>query len=398
MTRRRGIAAASVLAALIASGCSGGGDQGENTAETDSAAQAESASITEPVVVTYDGGVAVLDGKTLEVKADVPMEGFLRVNPAGDASHVLVTTSDGFQALNASTGQLTDVLFPAVEAGHVVVHGENTVLFADGTGEVTIFDPHDLESGDMPETEMFSTPAAHHGVAVVLEDGTRLRSEGDDEGRTGAVAMDPSGAEIASSAECPGLHGEGVAGDGVAIFGCENGALMYKAGAFNKVAGPGEYGRLGTVKGHPESPVALADFKVDPDAELERPNQFALVDTAADQLRVVPLPAGVSYSWRSLERGPHAEALILGTDGKLHVIDPATAEIIRSVDVVAPWTEPQEWQQPRPAVFTRGHDVYVTEPASNEIHIVEVETGEVTRTAQLPNTPNEVSGPMGHEH
>ena len=398
MANRHCIAVTSgaLMTVLVTAGCSGTGSDEQATEPSRPSSAPAEITVAEPVVTTYDGGVTVLDGETLEVKADVPMDGFLRVNPAGDDSHVLVTTAEGFQALNASTGQLTDVLFPAAEAGHVVVHGENTVLFADGTGEVTIFDPHALVGGGMPETEMFKAPQAHHGVAVVLDDGTRLRSEGDAEGRTGAVALDPAGQEIAASADCPGLHGEGVTGNEVAVFGCENGVLIYQAGAFTKVAAPGDYGRSGTVKGHPESPIALADFKIDPDAELERPNQFALVDTATNQLRVVPLPTGVSYSWRSLERGPHAEALILGTDGKLHVIDPATAEIVRSIDVVAPWTEPDDWQQPRPAVFTRDHDVDVTDPASKEIHLVDIETGEITTTATLPNTPNEISGPVGH--
>jgi hypothetical protein len=159
-----------------------------------------------------------------------------------------------------------------------------------------------------------------------------------------------------------------------------------------------EYGRTGTLKGHADSPIALGDYKVDPDAELERPESFILLDTVSNQSRVVPLPQGVSYSWRSLGRGAHAEALILGTDGKLHVIDPVSAQIVRSIDVVQPWTEPDDWQQPRPALFTRGHDIYVTDPAADEIHLVDIESGEVTQTATLPNTPNEVSGTAGHEH
>jgi outer membrane protein assembly factor BamB len=90
--------------------------------------------------------------------------------------------------------------------------------------------------------------------------------------------------------------------------------------------------------------------------------------------------------------------MILGTDGKLHVFDAGTGDVVRSIDVVTPWTEPDEWQQPMPTVFVRGHDVYVTDPASSQIHLVDVDTGEVTRTAQLPVTPNELSGPIGHEH
>lgn len=383
------LATGAVLTVLVAAGCSDGAEQ---TAQSPAA----DVTIAEPVAVTYDGGIMVLDGETLEAKADIPMAGFLRINPAGDDSHVMVSTGEGFQVLDAASGSLTDVVFPAAKPGHVVVHGENTVLFADGTGEVTVFDPHDLEAGGQPQTQTFSASAAHHGVAVVLADGTRLISEGTEDGRTGAIAMDASGQEIARTEDCLGLHGETVVADEAVVFGCQNGPIVYQAGAFTKIPSPDPYGRTGNIKGHPDSPVALTDYKTDPDAELERPTQFALVDTEADQLRLVPMPEGASYSFRSLARGPHAEALMLGTDGKLHVFDPATAALVRSIDVVTPWTEPDDWQQPRPTVFVRDHDVYVTDPASAEIHLVDVEDGEITRTATLPHTPNELNGPIAH--
>ncbi|MGV7337204.1 hypothetical protein PJH59_29470, partial [Mycobacterium kansasii] len=81
------------------------------------------------------------------------------------------------------------------------------------------------------------------------------------------------------------------------------------------------------------------------------------VDTSTDHLRLVALPQSVSYSFRSLARGPHAEGLILGTDGNLHVIDPVSGRTVKTIAVVEPWTEPDDWQQPRPSVFARGHDV-----------------------------------------
>lgn len=359
--------------------------------------QARQEPIAEPLVATYDGGLYVLDGETLEVKADIPLDGFLRVNPAGDDAHVLVTTNDGFRVLDASAGELTETTFTAAEPGHVVPHGERTALFADGSGEITVFDPHDL-AGGKPQVTTMSSPKPHHGVAIVLADGSWLRSEGDPDERSGAVAFDSGQAEIARSSECPGIHGETVTDGETVVFGCENGALVYADRAFTKIAAPDPYGRIGTVKGHPESPVALGDYKVDPDAELERPNRFSLIDTAADQLRLVTLPPSVSYSFRSLARGPHAEALILGTDGQLHVVDPATGDTAKTIAVAKAWTEPDDWQQPRPSVFTRGHDVYVADPATRELHIVDVESGSVTKSVTLDHAPNELSGVVGHEH
>ncbi|MEV0672825.1 zinc metallochaperone AztD [Mycobacterium sp. NPDC050441] len=373
------------LAATLA-GCGAGETQ-----------QAAREPIPDPLVVTYDGGLYVLDGGSLQVRVEVPMEGFLRVNPAGDDAHVLVSADKGFRLLDASAGELTDTTFVADEPGHVVAHGERTVLFADGSGEITVLDPHTIAAAT-PRIRTMKAPQAHHGVAVVLDDGSWVRSEGVDHESNGAVAFDASDREIARSHECPGLHGETFAGISTVVFGCENGVLAYSGGAFTKIAAPGEYGRVGTLRGHEDSPSVLTDYKVDPDAELERPNQFALIDTASKQLRLVNLPQSVSYSFRSLARGPHAEALILGTDGNLHVIDPASGATVKTIAVVEPWTEPEDWEQPRPSVFARGHDVYVTDPATRQVHAVDVESGEKGVSVTLEKAPNELSGVMGHAH
>lgn len=392
------VGAVTFTAAALAA-CSSGTDSTDSTGTSEassSASAAPSAPIIEPLVATYDGGLYVLDGETLEVKQDIPLEGFLRINPAGDHGHVLVTTGEGFRILNAEGGQLTDDTFPAVDAGHVTPHGENTVLFADGTGEITAFDPHALEAGGLPETRKFKSQEPHHGVAVILADGTLVQTLGNPDARVGAVAMQGN-REIARNEECPGVHGEAVAADEVVILGCENGVLEFANGKFTKIASPTPYGRIGNTRGHEDSPVVLGDMKVDADAEMERPNQFSLIDTTTDQLKLVQMPQGVSYWFRSLARGPQAEALILGTDGKLHVFDPVTGDLVKSIEVTGPWTEPDDWQQPGPAVFTREDSVYVSDPASKQIHLVDLAAGTVTDSVTLEQTPNELSGAVGHD-
>jgi outer membrane protein assembly factor BamB len=377
--------AGALMCVTVAAGCSTGTDEA-----------ATGTSITKPVVASYDGGLYVLDGETLELEQDIPLPGFVRVNPAGDEAHVLVTTDAGFRILDAASGRLADDTFPAVEAGHVVPHGEKTVLFADGSGEITAFDPHTLAQG-VPETQTFTTPHPHHGVAVILSNGTLVHSIGTSESRTGAVAL-RGDQEVARSQQCPGVHGETVVADENVVLGCEDGALVFDGDRFTKVSSPTPYGRVGNIKGHSESPIALGDMKVDPDAELERPEQFSLIDTTTGTLDVVTLPPSVSYSFRSLARGPEAEALILGTDGKLYAFDPGTGAQISSVDITRPWTEPDDWQDPRPTVFTREDAVYVTDPATKQIHLVDVHSGDVTASVTLEHSPNELSGPIGHSH
>ncbi|NNH72352.1 hypothetical protein HLB23_21240 [Nocardia uniformis] len=383
-TRARSSAALTgLLAAAVAlSGC--GSD--------DTPARPE---IADPLAVTYDGGIYLLDGQTLTVADDLKIEGFNRLNPAGNDTHVMVSTKDGFQVLDAVHAEFTDITFPGAKPGHVVRHADRTVLFTDGTGEVTIFDPHDLEHGK-PKTDTYTTAAPHHGVAVELSNGQLVITLGTEEKRTGIAVLDKDRKEIARNEDCPGVHGEStVAGEAV-VIGCQTGALIYRDGVITKVTSPTPYGRIGNQAGTDASPIALGDYKQDKDAELERPQQISLIDTRDASLRLVPL--GTSYTFRSLARGPQGEALILGTDGRIHVIDPVAGTVTRTLPVIGAWEEPLEWQQPRPAIFARGSDVYVTDPTSKQIHRIDLAAGKIATTVTLDGTPNEISGVVADAH
>lgn len=358
-------------------------------APAEETANEPSVQVADPVVVTYDGGIYVLDGATLEVAKDIPLEGFNRLNPAGDGRHVLVSTSTGFRVLDAVGADLTDDEFAAPEPGHVVNHADVTVLFSDGAGEVTVFDPQELGDG-LPETQTYTTEHPHHGVAVQLENGELLVTHGDTETRTGVQILDAARNEIARSEECPGVHGESAAMNETIVVGCEDGVLIYRDGAITKVQSPDEYGRIGNTRGHEDSPYILGDYKVDPEAELERPERVSIIDTETGELRLLDI--GASYSFRSLGRGPAGEGLLLGTDGALRVIDMANAAIVDSIPVVGAWEEPLEWQQARPALFVRGGTAYVTDPAASKIYAVDLATGEVSAESELPNPANEMAG------
>jgi outer membrane protein assembly factor BamB len=374
-------------AGLLLTACGGGQDRAA-TEEAD--APQGAVTVNNPLVTTYDGGLYVLDGDTLEVVRDIELEGFNRINPAGDDRHLFVSTSEGFQLLDAVAGELTGDLVAAEEPGHVVRHAGRTVLFADGSGEVTLLDSDSLGDGLPEDPERYTTEEAHHGVAVELGNGELLVTLGDEEERVGAAVLDADREEVARSEECPGVHGETVAADETIVIGCEDGILTYRDGEFTKVESPDDYGRIGNQAGSEESPVVLGDYKTDPDAELERPERVALVDAAEADLTLVDLPS--SYTFRSLGRGPDGEALVLGTDGVLHVIDPETAEIVDGIEVTDEWEEPLEWQDPRPALFVRDTTAYVSDPATDQIHAVDLETGEVTASVTLDGTPNELSG------
>ena len=394
--RPAGTAALAVGAVLTLAACSSataasGGDPAPATTEAGSR-----------IAVAYEGGITVLDGSTLEPVADFDSEEFPRLNPAGDDRHVLVTMSDGFQVLDTGAGaseraELTDDVFEADTPGHVVRHAGRTVLYADGTGDTTIFDTADLATADgLPEFETVPGVEAHHGVSVVLQDGTFLTTAGNADGRNGITVHDASGAVIGESDQCPGVHGEGTAANDVVVFGCEDGALVYDDGSVTKLDAPDQpYGRMGNAYVSETSPLVVGDYKDDPDAEGYLLRAVTLIDTAESTLTVADLPEGVEYTFRGVARGPEDLAYILGSDGAIHVLDPESGEMTGSFPVIDAWEGPVEWQDPHPAIVVTGDTAYVTEPAANSIHAVDLTTGNVTGSAKLDVTPNEIAVAAG---
>ncbi|MEV7103970.1 zinc metallochaperone AztD [Streptomyces atroolivaceus] len=388
-------AALALATATVLTACGGETSSSADTKSDKTADATPAVAVKEPLVATFDGGLYILDGESLKLAKTIDLPGFNRVNPAGDKDHVMVSTDGGFRVLNATDQALTDIEYKGAKPGHVVRHAAKTVLFTDGTGEVNVFDPTALSSGKKPSGRTYTSAEAHHGVAIELADGKLVSTLGTEEKRTGALVLDRNNKEIARSEDCPGVHGEAAAKNEAVGVGCEDGILIYKDGKFTKIASPDDYGRIGNQAGSDASPVLLGDYKTDPDAELERPTRVSLIDTEKKKLRLVDL--GTSYSFRSLARGPHGEALVLGTDGAIHVIDPDTGKIEKKIPVVGEWQEPLDWQQARPTLFVRGHVAYVSEPGKKALHAVDVETGKKITSVTLPKSTNELSGVVaGH--
>lgn len=378
--------------ALVLAGCASAG-QPASAPGASEPAQSDAPADGPRVAVAYEGGVLVLGGEDYDNLGEFASEDFIRLNAAGDGRHVMVTTSQGFQLLDVQEPELTDLVVPAAAAGHVVSHAGTTVLYDDATSDTTIFDSADLAAteGELPEGEVIPGVTAHHGVSVELEDGTLLTTVGDESGRTGIRVLDADRQEIASNDECPGVHGEGTAKDEAVVFGCENGALVVKDGEITKLTSPDEYGRIGNAYVSDDSSLVVMDYKDDPDAEGYLLRNIALVDTAAGTLEKVALPEGVEYTYRGVGRGPDDEAVLIGTDGNLHTIDPATGEITASLPVVDPWEGPAEWQDPHPSVKVAGSYAYVTDPADSELVVIDLDADEIVHTIALDHIPNEIA-------
>ncbi|WP_030214527.1 zinc metallochaperone AztD [Streptomyces bikiniensis] len=379
-----------VLAASLALTACGQSKAPSGGVKPEQATASQAAAVKNPLVATFDGGLYVLDGESLQPARTVELPGFNRVNAAGDNRHVIVSTDAGFRVFDATRGAFTGAEYPGAKPGHVVRHAGRTVLFTDGTGQVNVFDPTGLAGGKKPRSRTYTSAAPHHGVAIELAGGQLVSTLGTEEKRTGALVLDKDNKEIKRAENCPGVHGEAAAKDEVVAFGCEDGVLLYKNGDFVKVDSPDTHGAVGTQVGSDLSPVLLGDYKTDPKAELERTTRVSLIDTAKATMKVIDL--GTSYSFRSLARGPHGEALVLGTDGVLHVIDPETGTVEKKIEAVGDWQEPLDWQQARPTLFVRDHTAYVSEPAKRQLHAYDLESGKKLRSVTLPKGTNELSG------
>jgi hypothetical protein len=395
-SRRSSLAAVVATTALLLTACASSpatstdaaSSAPESTASPDAASEAGAR-----VTLTYDGGIYVLDAANLNLVADLPIDGFNRLNPAGDGRNVMISTTEGFQVLDTATPEITDLVFEAPTPGHVVRHGDRTILFSDGTGDATIYESAALlDSGnELPETEVVASEAAHHGVAIELTDGTFLSTLGTSEGRTGVRALDAERTEIARSEECPSVHGEGTALNEVAVFGCSNGVLVYDAGTFTKITAQDTYGRTGNQYVSETSPLTVGDYNADPDSEGYLLSQLVITDTAAKTSEVVDMPNGATYTWRGVARGPEDLAWVLSNDGALRSLDPATGEFGEAVPVIAEWESPVEWQDAHPALTILDSVAYITEPATHSIHAVDLETGDVIASTELDSAPNEIA-------
>lgn len=409
--------AATTLLALTLTACGTGtsvlptADDGHDNKARATAGAKEVATLTPRAVLAYDGGLKTLDletGKTLDTTAH---EGFLRLNPAGDGQHVMVSDGDVFRVFDAgiraephgghyhlwqAEPSLTDVTYEAPKAGHVVLHDGWTTLFADGSGAITTIDSADIAKADAKRTGA-KTEAPHHGVAIALKDGGLLTTHGTKDART-TVQFKREGAVVSETTDCPGVHGEATAkpyaGGDVAVFGCENGPVIFKEGAFHKVAANDAYARTGNLAGHHDSPIVLADYKVDQAAKPERTTRVGLVDTVAGTMKLVDL--GSAYWFRSLARGPHGEGVVLTNDGNLQIIDVLAGTVTKRIPVIKPWLEDKDWQKPGPQVKVVGDRAYITDVATKELVVVDLEQGTEVKRHTLDVVPTELAVVTGY--
>ena len=425
MIRKNFLTRAGVLGAIASLALTACGSQNSPTSQNTQSTSASTSASADPIVegkgaasrvaLTYDGGVLIYDAKDMKLLADLPKEGFLRLSDAGDNRHLVVADGNSYTFLDTgiwsvahgdhshyytTSPTLSTLSLAADHTGHVIKDNDRVAAFADGTGSFAVYDPakltEDKRTATSLPTETITLPKPHHGFAIPLPENQYLVAVGDSKERTGAAVVDAQGRTVTESPSCPGVHGEAIAKDGAFTIGCTDGALIYKNGTFTKVTNPEDpYSRSGNQAGRADSQYVLADYKTDKDAKLERPEKFSIIDTVANTRSVYSLPAGVSYTFRSLGRGPKGEALLLTTDGKLRIFDPADGTELGSIQLMEAWTESETWQDERPALWVDGKTAYVTDPTAKKLIAVSLSNPAAPKellSVELPKVPNEILG------
>ena len=167
ITNRRAVVAlgAGVLALSACGATTTGGTGAASGGPSDAGGEADSAvvsdrtevaALTPRIVLAHDGGVTTIDAADGAELGTAEVEGFVRLNPAGDGRHVVLSTGDGFAfydtgLLAQGHGEhfhyyvqdpvLTDLTVQAPHPGHVVPHAGRTALPA---GKYAASNPHFL--------------------------------------------------------------------------------------------------------------------------------------------------------------------------------------------------------------------------------------------------------------
>ncbi|MGL4177078.1 MAG: hypothetical protein ACRCSN_13475 [Dermatophilaceae bacterium] len=351
------------------------------------------------LVVAHDTGVVVLDARTLATLGSFDLPARPGLSTSGDGRHVFLTPSATGTVRVLDTGDpqargaerrpaMERGVIPGLKPAHVNGEHGRTAVFDDGTGTVTVVDDDQLDSPVL-ETRVFAPHGPHHGVAVPLTKGylVSVPAEGSTS-RVGVARMTEQGRIAQRWDTCPGLHGEAHGADGLVAFGCEDGIFTYRDGTAGKIAEPSDVaGQVGTLAGSEESTVLAGNYTE---------TQMLLADTATGATKVVDL--GQAYG--SFTRDEHGDVVVLGTDGKVHVVDPETGEIESSVTAVPAWTRPAEYTTPRPVMTVVGHEALVTDPGTQRVVRVDLERGKLVRSVAFPAAPTALvaTGTGGHQH
>lgn len=272
---------------------------------------------------------------------------------------------------------------------HVVPHGDEVAIFADGNGEARVYDVAALPRKAARPLATLPTGKPHHGVAVPFG-GRHVLSKADPGGEDGALpptldVVDSAGAVLASVA-CPEMHGE-VSRGAWAAFACEDGIAVVTPGEGDAApsseklaypAGATAERRAFTLRADGDGRRLVGNFG---DTEL------IVVDRASGRTRTIDV--GREVASFAVDGGSGA-VLALTTDGLLRRYHPGTGRQTAARRVVARAFTPA-WDRPAPKLAAEGGLAAVSDPARKRVTVVRAGGLRVVQTLAVPGAPTQVA-------
>lgn len=341
------------------------------------------------LIVAHEGSVTVLNGRNLDVMMSIPVEGIAEPTVSSDDRHVYIASRSGGDVIVLDAGSyalphvghahyyivepaLLGISLATSPSAYFVAGSDHTAIFDRTTGTTSHFNDVALISGELDIATIDGT--AHHGVAVPIGNGQSLiSSTSDGETASSISRVSESGDILDTSPECQSLGGETTTLRAVA-FGCQGSVLVYEDDAFRSIQLDSDDHRITRLSGTTHSDVLLVGYSE---------TEIALIDLSQDSVQVVDL--GVRYA--DLARGADSEAIVLGADGAIRIIDPETGDIDSTIPSIDAFPVGADASAPQPGLVVMEHLAFVTDVAASRVVAIDVYEGAFLAEVALPSEP-----------
>ncbi len=257
---------------------------------------------------------------------------------------------------------------------HFASYGNGIAVFNEADGTVALLDARLL--GISVDYETVTAAGPDHGAVVPLDDALVI-------GLLAANSVevhDAAGKLIDTFADCAAPHGQARLGD-AALFGCANGVLVVRETA------PGQFAAdlIAT-------PTAADGVRVG--SLVSRGGERYIVGNFGEGFAVID-PTGLTLATYGTEGTQLGGVLFddgttfarLGSDGWLRSFDLATGSELAALAVVRPLAQGAV----RPSVTSAGDLAFVTDPATQQVVVVDLDTLLITDRLELGFVPDGVA-------
>lgn len=342
------------------------------------------------------GDLTILDGNSGETVASFTAAGApgFVIGAGSDSSEtILVNYYDGNKTVIIDSGLAlhehgshydletsNPVIRTTVDASapaHFWLHDGYVASVNDSDNTIFLWNEEDLATNAAPVVIPLQIDEPDHGSIVIANDQIYMGYYGNGSVQTYSL----EGALINDHiAECPGTHGEAVVDD-LVLFACNEDVLILNQ--------DGEQGRIA----YPES--SGEPIRANLLATTENPNLVAgdspdgliIFDLESQTSSLIAMDAPI----RSIASAS-STIVALDANGTLHGIDPEAMTVLWSTPVAMGHSEfsAEESNMFYPFIGVGAGSIYVADPGSGAIIVVNAATGEVANTIEVGGRPARV--------